>query len=194
MRQKVLIIDNYDSFTYNLVHLVKVVTKQLPVVLRNDDARLDTIDEYSHIILSPGPGIPSEAGKLLQVIRQMADKKPILGVCLGHQAIAEAFGAKLLNLDKVYHGVSDKMRIIKFNETLYSGMTDIFTAARYHSWVVDRKAVPDNLEINCVDSKGQIMGLTHKEYPVKGVQFHPESYLSEFGERIIYNFLNKSKL
>jgi anthranilate synthase component 2 len=191
MSEKILIIDNYDSFTYNLVFLVKKVAKTDPVVIRNDDPALDDIDDYSHIILSPGPGIPSEAGKLLEVITRMAPVKPILGVCLGHQAIAEAFGGKLLNLDKVYHGVSDTMKIIKLNETLYSGMTDIFTAARYHSWVVDKKHMPQDLEINCIDGSGQIMGLNHRTYNVKGVQFHPESYLSEYGERIIDNFLHK---
>ena len=192
MEHKVLIIDNYDSFTYNLVYLVKKVSNSTPVVIRNDSTALDHIDEYSHIILSPGPGIPTEAGRLLEVIRRMAPTKPILGVCLGHQAIAEAFGGSLLNLDKVYHGVSDIMKIIKLNETLYSGMTDIFTAARYHSWVVNKNDLPAELEINCIDGKGRIMGLTHRKFNVKGVQFHPESYLSEYGEKIIYNFLNKS--
>ncbi len=192
MSEKILIIDNYDSFTYNLVFLVKKVAKTDPVVIRNDDPALDDIDDYTHIILSPGPGIPSEAGKLLEVITRMAPHKPILGVCLGHQAIAEAFGGKLLNLDKVYHGVSDTMKIIKLNETLYSGMTDIFTAARYHSWVVDKQHIPSELEINCIDGNGQIMGLNHRTLNVKGVQFHPESYLSEYGERIIDNFLNKN--
>lgn len=187
---KILLIDNYDSFTYNLVFLVKQVAGMAPVVLRNDDPRLDDLDEFTHIILSPGPGIPSEAGKLLEVIKNMAPKKPILGVCLGHQAIGEAFGAELLNLDKVYHGVSDTMKIVKLNESLYSGMTDIFTAARYHSWVVKKDSLPKSLEINCVDGSGQIMGLTHRQYEVKGVQFHPESYLSEHGEKIIRNFLN----
>lgn len=189
MEKKILLIDNYDSFTYNLVFLVKQVAGVAPTVLRNDDPQLDDIDDYTHIILSPGPGIPSEAGKLIEVIKRMAPKKPILGVCLGHQAIAEAFGGELLNLDKVYHGVSDTMKIIKLNESLYGGMTDIFTAARYHSWVVRKDNLPKSLEINCLDSTGKIMGLTHTEYKVKGVQFHPESYLSEYGERLITNFL-----
>jgi len=192
MKLNVLIIDNYDSFTYNLVYLVKKVTQTTPVVIRNDSSALDNLDEYSHIILSPGPGIPSEAGRLLEVIRRMAPAKPILGVCLGHQAIAEAFGGSLVNLDFVYHGVSDTMKIIKLNESLYNHMNDIFTAARYHSWVVDKNNFPPVLEINCIDGNGQIMGLTHREYNVKGVQFHPESYLSEFGEKIIDNFLKKS--
>lgn len=186
----ILLIDNYDSFTYNLVYLVKKVAGVSPTVLRNDDPRLDDIDEFTHIILSPGPGIPREAGSLIEVIQRMAPHKPILGVCLGHQAIAEAFGGELVNLDKVYHGVSDTMKIIKLNESLYSGMTDIFTAARYHSWVVKKDNFPKSLEINCVDNSGQIMGMTHREYQVKGVQFHPESYLSEHGEKIIRNFLN----
>ena len=190
MKHKVLIVDNYDSFTYNLVYLVKKVAGETPTVIRNDDPRLNDIDDFTHIILSPGPGIPSEAGLLIDVIKRMAPKKPILGVCLGHQAIGEAFGGELLNLDKVYHGVSDTMKIVKLNETLYAGMTDIFTAARYHSWVVKKDSLPGSLEINCVDPQGQIMGLTHKEYNVKGVQFHPESYLSEHGEKIIRNFLN----
>lgn len=192
MQQKVLIIDNYDSFTYNLVYLVKKVLNLSPDVIRNDSVALNDIDSYTHIILSPGPGIPSEAGQLIEIIRQMAPSKAILGVCLGLQAIAEAFGGSIVNLDTVYHGVSDTMKIIKLNETLYSGMTDIFTAARYHSWIVDKNNLPDELEINCVDGKGQIMGLSHRKFNVKGVQFHPESYLSDYGEKIIYNFLNKS--
>jgi anthranilate synthase component II len=191
MAQNILIIDNYDSFTYNLVYLVQEISNKSPVVIRNDSNELDNIDEFSHIILSPGPGIPSEAGRLLEVIKRMAPLKPILGVCLGHQAIAEAFGGTLVNLENVYHGVSDKMKIIKLNEVLYSGMTDIFTAARYHSWVVAKENLPAELEINCIDDKGQIMGLSHRNYNVKGVQFHPESYLSEYGQKIIYNFLNK---
>lgn len=192
MIQKVLIIDNYDSFTYNLVYLVKKVSNNNPDVIRNDSELLDDLDKYSHIILSPGPGIPSEAGRLIETIKLMAPTTPILGVCLGLQAIAVAFGGSLLNLDKVYHGVSDTMKIIKLNEPLYTGMTDIFTAGRYHSWVVDKTNLPAELEINCIDGNGQIMGLSHRSLNVKGVQFHPESYLSEYGERIIYNFLNKS--
>jgi anthranilate synthase component II len=192
MQQKVLIIDNYDSFTYNLVYLVKKVSEIDPVVIRNDDDALNNIDGYTHIILSPGPGIPSEAGRLIEIIAKMAPSRPILGVCLGLQAIAEAFGGSLFNMEKVYHGVSDTMKIIKLNESLYSGMTDIFTAARYHSWVVDKDSLPAELEINCIDGNGQIMGLSHRTLNVKGVQFHPESYLSEYGEKIMYNFLNKS--
>jgi anthranilate synthase component 2 len=192
MEQKVLIIDNYDSFTYNLVYLVKQVSNANPDVIRNDSDSLVDLEKYSHIILSPGPGIPSEAGRLVEIIRTMAPTTPILGVCLGLQAIAEAFGGSLLNLDTVYHGVSDTMKIIKLNEPLYTGMTDIFTAARYHSWVVDKNSLPEELEINCIDGQGQIMGVSHRSLNVKGVQFHPESYLSEYGERIIYNFLNKS--
>ena len=192
MKQKVLIIDNYDSFTYNLVYLVKKVSDTTPVVLRNDSPDLDDIDSFTHIILSPGPGVPSEAGRLIEIINKMAPNKPILGVCLGLQAIAEAFGGSLVNLDTVYHGVSDTMKIIKLNESLYTGMTDIFTAARYHSWVVDKTNLPPQLEINCIDRNGQIMGLSHRQLNVKGVQFHPESYLSEYGEKIIYNFLNKN--
>lgn len=192
MQQKVLIIDNYDSFTYNLVYLVKKVLNVAPVVIRNDSKALNDIASYTHIILSPGPGIPSEAGQLIEIISKMAPSKPILGVCLGLQAIAVAFGGSLVNLDTVYHGVSDTMKIIKLNESLYSGMTDIFTAARYHSWVVDKNNLPEELEINCIDGNGQIMGLSHRKFNVKGVQFHPESYLSQYGEKIIYNFLNKS--
>lgn len=192
MQQKVLIIDNYDSFTYNLVYLVKKVSNVSPVVLRNDSEDLNDIDEFTHIILSPGPGVPDEAGRLIEIIKKMAPSKPILGVCLGLQAIAEAFGGSLINLDTVYHGVSDTMKIIKLNESLYSGMTDIFTAARYHSWVVDKSNLPAELEINCIDDNGRIMGLSHRNLNVKGVQFHPESYLSEYGEKIIFNFLNKS--
>ena len=193
MKKKVLIIDNYDSFTYNLVHLVAEVTGDKPDVIRNDSDLLEDLESYTHIILSPGPGIPSEAGRLLEVIKKQYKFKPILGVCLGHQAIAESFGGDLINLEHVFHGVSDTMKITKLNEQLFGGMTDIFKAARYHSWVVNDKNLPQELEINCVDNNGQIMGLTHKEYPVKGVQFHPESYLSEYGKRIISNFLKIQK-
>lgn len=192
MNRKVLIIDNYDSFTYNLVYLVRKVHGENLEVVRNDDNMLDNLGRFTHIILSPGPGIPSEAGKLLDVIKNNASKSSILGVCLGHQAIAEAFGGKLLNLQRVYHGESDTMKITKLNESLYRGMTDIFTAARYHSWVVDKNYIPEVLEVNCVDQKGQVMGISHREYNIKGVQFHPESYLSDYGLQMIRNFLKSN--
>ena len=192
MTKKILIVDNYDSFTFNLVYLVKKIQGENPSVIRNDDPQLNDLSEFTHIILSPGPGIPSEAGMLLDIIKEYAPIKSFLGVCLGHQAIAESFGAELENLNHVYHGVSDTMRITKLNEPLYRGMTDLFTAARYHSWVVKKDTLPNSMEINCVDKNGQIMGLSHNEYNVKGVQFHPESYLSEYGERIITNFLNNN--
>ena len=186
---KVLIIDNFDSFTYNLVHLVEQVSGVRPDVLRNNSRALDDLSDYTHLILSPGPGIPQEAGRLLEVIGCYASEKAMLGVCLGHQAIAEAFGGRLRNLSRVYHGVSDTMKIIKLDEPLYAGMQDLFTAARYHSWVVAKQGLPPEFDINCLDGQGEIMGLSHRQYRLKGVQFHPESYLSEFGEKIIYNFL-----
>jgi len=189
---KVLIIDNYDSFTYNLVHAVTQLTHESPSVRRNDKISMDEIESFSHLILSPGPGLPKEAGSLLQIISTFAERKPILGVCLGHQAIVEAFGGSLINLDHVFHGVSAQLQITKLDEQIYSGMTDLFTAARYHSWVANSDDLPDDLEVNCIDSEQRIMGVTHKKYPVKGVQFHPESFLTNQGYKIFRNFLKIS--
>ena len=184
---KIVIIDNYDSFTYNLSHLVKELGAEVTVV-RNDQFRLDEIEAYSKIILSPGPGIPSEAGLLCDVIRQYAGRKPILGVCLGHQAIGEVFGARLENLSDVFHGVATPCHIVG-DDPLFSGLDRDITVGRYHSWVVSREALPDCLEVTAVSDEGQIMALRHRELNVRGIQFHPESVLTPDGKRMLQNWM-----
>ncbi len=186
---KILIFDNYDSFTYNLVHLVKELGYNDVDVYRNDKISLEEIEKYDKIILSPGPGIPSEAGLLLPLIKEYANKKPILGVCLGHQALGEAFGATLANLEDVYHGVATKINIEK-PDYIFDGLDNQIEVGRYHSWIVDNNDLPYCLEITATDNNGQIMALHHKEYDIHGVQFHPESVLTPMGETIIRNFLN----
>ena len=184
---KIVIIDNYDSFTYNLSHLVKELGAEVTVV-RNDQFELADLEQYSKIILSPGPGIPSEAGLLLDVIRTYAGRKPILGVCLGHQAIGEVFGAKLENLSDVFHGVATPCHIIA-DDPIFSGIPRDITIGRYHSWVVSREDFPDCLEITAVSEQGQIMALRHRELNVRGIQFHPESILTPDGKKMLQNFL-----
>ena len=194
---KILVFDNYDSFTYNLVHLVEKIIGQKVEVFRNDQIRMEEINIYDKIILSPGPGIPSEAGLLLPLIRQYAPTKSMLGVCLGHQAIGEAFGGNLINLSKVYHGVASPVNIIprkraesSANIDLFNGLQDGFMAGRYHSWVIDPNGFPESLEITATDASGHIMALRHKTYDVLGVQFHPESVLTPDGEKIMRNWLS----
>jgi anthranilate synthase component 2 len=187
---KAVIIDNYDSFTYNLVYQVEQVSGCRPDVVRNDAIDFDQLDKYTHLILSPGPGLPKDAGQLMEVIERFYNKKAILGVCLGHQAIVECFGGDLINLDQVHHGVSAELRIIDLTEQLFRGMTDLFRAGRYHSWVAGQNNIPEELTVTCVDDEGEVMGVTHKTLPLKGVQFHPESILTEDGDKIIRNFLN----
>lgn len=184
---KVVIIDNYDSFTYNLSHLVKELGAEVTVV-RNDQFRLEDLEQYSKIILSPGPGIPSEAGLLLDVIRTYAGRKPILGVCLGHQAIGEVFGAKLENLSDVFHGVATPCHIIA-DDPIFSGIPRDITIGRYHSWVVSRESLPDCLEITAVSDEGQIMALRHRELNIRGIQFHPESVLTPDGKKMLQNWM-----
>ena len=184
---KIVIIDNYDSFTYNLSHLVKELGAEV-TVLRNDQFQLPELEQYSKIILSPGPGIPSEAGLLLDVIRTYADRKPILGVCLGHQAIGEAFGAKLENLSDVFHGVATPCHIIA-DDPIFSGISRDITIGRYHSWVVSREALPDCLEVTAVSDEGQIMALRHKTMNIRGIQFHPESVLTPDGRKMLQNWM-----
>ncbi|MFV0311662.1 MAG: anthranilate synthase component II [Dysgonomonas sp.] len=188
-RGPILIVDNYDSFTYNLVHLVKELGFTDVDVHRNDKIALEDIAKYDKIILSPGPGIPSEAGLLLPLIKEYAGKKPILGVCLGHQAIGEAFGAKLTNLEDVYHGVATRIEVIR-PDYLFNGLDKTLEVGRYHSWIVDNNDLPESIEVTAVDDNGQIMALRHKEYDIHGVQFHPESVLTPTGETIVRNFLN----
>ncbi len=185
----IVIIDNYDSFTYNLRHLVLELGAEVDV-LRNDKFRLEELQKYDKIILSPGPGIPSEAGLLLDVIRAYAGKKPMLGVCLGHQAIGEVFGGSLTNLDSVYHGVQTPVDIVPGTDYLFAGLPERIEVGRYHSWVVDRDTMPKCLEITATSPEGLVMALRHKEYDIHGIQFHPESVLTPQGKTIIQNFLN----
>ncbi len=184
---KIVIIDNYDSFTYNLAHLVKELGTDV-TVFRNDQFNLDDLETYSKIILSPGPGIPSEAGLLCDVIRHYADHKPILGVCLGHQAIGEVFGGKLENLSDVFHGVATEGTQFG-NDALFSGLPRRITMGRYHSWVVSKKGFPDCLEVTAESDEGQIMALKHKELNIRGIQFHPESVLTPDGRKMLQNWL-----
>jgi len=185
---KIVIIDNYDSFTYNLSHLVKELGAEV-TVLRNDKFALNDLEHYDKIILSPGPGIPSEAGLLLDVIRTYAGRKPILGVCLGHQAIGEVFGGQLENLSEVFHGVATPCRLKVDSDPIFQGLPKEITIGRYHSWVVSQEQFPDCLEITAESDEGQIMALRHKSYNVHGIQFHPESVLTPEGKTIIQNFL-----
>jgi anthranilate synthase component II len=185
---KVLVFDNYDSFTYNLVHLVEKILHQKVDVYRNDQLPLEKVKEYDKIILSPGPGIPSEAGLLLPLIKEYASSKSMLGVCLGHQAIGESFGGKLINLSTVYHGVATPVKIIS-EEKLFEGLPAEIQAGRYHSWIVAEEGFPSELEITARDDNGFIMALQHKTYDIRGVQFHPESVLTPTGETILRNWL-----
>jgi len=185
---KILVFDNYDSFTYNLVHLVEKITHEKVDVYRNDQIPLEKIKEYDKIILSPGPGIPSEAGLLLDVIREYAPTKSILGVCLGHQAIGQAFGGELENLSKVFHGVATSCTLDTQTQ-LFKGLPEQIEIGRYHSWVVKDKGFPEELEVTARDDNNYIMALQHKKYDVRGVQFHPESVLTPDGEAIIRNWL-----
>ena len=184
---KIVIIDNYDSFTYNLSHLVKELGAEVTVV-RNDQFELADLEQYSKIILSPGPGIPFEAGLLLDVIKTYAGKKPILGVCLGHQAIGEAFGGKLENLSDVFHGVATPCHIIA-DDPIFSGIERDITIGRYHSWVVSKENFPDCLEVTAVSDEGQIMALRHRELNIRGIQFHPESVLTPDGKKMLQNWM-----
>lgn len=185
---KIVIIDNYDSFTYNLSHLVKELGAEVSVV-RNDEFELEALDAFDKIILSPGPGIPSEAGLLLEVIRHYAGRKPILGVCLGHQAIGEVFGGKLTNLSTVFHGVATEGTQLG-NDYLFDGLPERITMGRYHSWVVDREGWPEALEVTALSDEGQVMALRHREMDIHGIQFHPESVLTPDGRTILENFIS----
>ncbi len=184
---KIVIIDNYDSFTYNLSHLVKELGADV-TVLRNDQFELPQLQAFDKIILSPGPGIPSEAGLLLDVIRTYAGSKPMLGVCLGHQAIGEVFGGKLTNLSDVFHGVATEGTQLG-NDPIFDGLPRRITMGRYHSWVVDNDGFPDCLEVTAVSDEGQIMALRHRQYNIHGIQFHPESVLTPDGRTIVSNWL-----
>jgi anthranilate synthase component 2 len=205
---RILVFDNYDSFTYNLVHLVEKIIHQKVEVHRNDQIPLEKVKEYDKIILSPGPGIPEEAGLLLPLIKEYASSKSILGVCLGHQAIGEAFGGKLVNLTTVFHGVATPMKIVRrqtsnvnsntnsrltshVSRNLFEGLPETFEAGRYHSWIVSDENFPKELEVTARDENNYIMGLQHKTFDVQGVQFHPESVLTPMGEDILRNWLKE---
>jgi anthranilate synthase component II len=185
----ILLLDNYDSFTYNLLHYLEKVTDVEIEIRRNDQITLQEINKFDKILLSPGPGLPSEAGILLDVIKTYAPSKDILGVCLGQQAIAEAFGGTLVNLNEVYHGVSTPIEIIR-EDLLFENIPAKLNVGRYHSWIVNKEDLPQSLEVIAADMKGNIMALRHKEFNVKGVQFHPESILTEFGLEMISNWVN----
>ena len=186
---KILVFDNYDSFTYNLVHLVEKILHEKVDVYRNDQIALEKVKEYDKIILSPGPGIPEEAGLLLQLIKEYASSKSILGVCLGHQAIGEAFGGKLVNLETVFHGVATNCQLSIVDCRLFEGLPDSIEVGRYHSWIISDDNFPDELEVTARDDNNYIMALQHKKFDVQGVQFHPESVLTPDGEAIIRNWL-----
>lgn len=187
---KILVFDNYDSFTYNLVQIVEKIVGYSVDVIRNNQITLAEVHQYDKIILSLCPGIPSEAGILLDLIREYAPKKDIFGVCLGQQAIAEAFGGSLINLSEIYHGVATDVQVIKDNTLLFKDLPENFEAGRYHSWAVANENFPEELEITAVDDKGMIVALQHKKYNIHAVQFHPESILTPQGETILRNFLN----
>jgi len=197
---KILVFDNYDSFTYNLVHLVEKITHGKVDVYRNDELPIEKAKEYDKIILSPGPGIPSEAGMLLPLIKEYASTKSILGVCLGHQAIGEAFGGSLTNLSTVYHGVATPIQLIKENfpltthpslNSVFAGLPNEIIVGRYHSWVINETDFPTELEVTARDANQYIMALQHKTFDIQGVQFHPESVLTPDGEKMMRNWLNK---
>lgn len=185
---KVAMIDNYDSFTYNLVHLVKELGAEV-TVFRNDQFCLSELEAFDKIMLSPGPGIPSESGLLLDVIRTYAGRKPILGICLGEQAIGEVFGGTLVNLSEVFHGVQTPVHIAR-EDYLFKGLPEDILVGRYHSWVVETETLPAELEILAVSDEVQVMALRHREYDIRGIQFHPESVLTPEGKTIIQNWLN----
>jgi len=185
---KILVIDSYDSFVYNLVHYLEELDC-IVTVKRNDQFYLDEVKEYDKILLSPGPGIPDEAGLLKDVIKTYAGKKPILGVCLGHQAIGEVFGGSIINLSEVFHGVSTKATILVDDDPLFAKLGKEIEVGRYHSWVLAKDDFPSVLEITSLDENGQIMSLRHREFNIKGVQFHPESVLTPMGKTIIKNWI-----
>lgn len=186
---KILVIDNYDSFVYNLVHYLEELDCEV-TVRRNNQFQLEEVSNYDKVLLSPGPGIPSEAGLLKDVIQQYAATKSILGVCLGQQAIGEVFGGQLENLSQVFHGVATRANLLVTDEPLFASMETPLEIGRYHSWVVSRNGFPEVLEITSEDENGQIMSLRHRQYDVRGVQFHPESVLTPKGRQIIKNWIS----
>lgn len=187
--KKILILDNYDSFTYNLVQIVKTQKDVALEVFRNDEISLDEVTQYDAVILSPGPGVPEDAGIMKALIQRYASQKPMLGICLGHQAIAENFGAKLQNMNEVWHGIQDLLQLKQDSHPLFKKVSAEFEAGRYHSWTVKKDQIGDQLVVNCTDSNGEVMGIHHLNYPCYGLQFHPESILTPVGAQIVHNFL-----
>jgi len=187
---KVLVLDNYDSFTYNLVQYIQEILGHKITVVRNDQIALEQVEEYDVIVLSPGPGVPSEAGIMPALIQRYAPTKCILGVCLGHQAIGEAFGGTIYNMQDVLHGVETPILVKDEQEVLFQHLPKQFTGGRYHSWVVSKTHLPDQLQITAEDEQGMIMGIRHKTYDVRGVQFHPESIMTEHGKQMLENYFN----
>lgn len=186
---KILVLDNYDSFTYNLVHLVYELGYQNLAVYRNDKITLTQAQGYDKILLSPGPGIPNEAGIMLELVNKLAPQKSILGICLGHQAICEVFGAKLFNMQLVTHGLSIPTIISNKQEPLFQGLPQKFFTGRYHSWSVDKESLPQELKVTAVSADGTVMGVSHEKFDTKGLQFHPESILTQHGKIILQNWL-----
>ncbi len=191
---KILVLDNYDSFTYNLVQYLERVLKEPVEVKRNDQISLEEIAAFDKVLISPGPGIPVEAGISIDLIREYGATKSILGVCLGHQAIAEAYGGSIVNLDTVYHGVMGQMKQMIRGDYLFEGIPEEFDAGRYHSWVVEHENLPEELEVTVENDEGYIMAIRHREFDVRGVQFHPESVLTEYGGRMILNWLKSEEV
>ncbi len=185
---KILVIDNYDSFTYNLVHALKKFEGVTVEVIRNDEVAEGVPDVYDKIVFSPGPGLPEEAGSMLSIIKEYSGKKPMLGVCLGHQAIGESFGGTLQNMNDVLHGIATPISVVA-KSYLFNDMPETFDAGRYHSWIVEKETLPSVLEITSIDKEGRIMSLQHRVFDIQGVQFHPESILTPIGEKILENWV-----
>ena len=187
---KILVLDNYDSFVYNLVHIIRALGYGAEMdIIRNDKIAVEEVAKYDKILLSPGPGIPEEAGIMMDLIREYAPTKSIMGACLGHQAIGEVFGAKLVNMDEVLHGIATPNIVQDEEEMLFEGVPNRFTVARYHSWMIDADTVTEELKVTSVDDENRVMGVRHREYDVRGLQFHPESVLTEHGVKIMENWL-----
>ncbi len=189
---KLLLLDNYDSFTYNLVQYLEELTMDKVEVVKNDQLSLKEIDNFDIIILSPGPGLPNEAGIMNALIRKYSSSKKILGVCLGHQAIVECFGGRIHNMEKVCHGVATQIHKTENESVLFKDIPDTYIAGRYHSWTAELNKIPDALEVTGIDDKGEVMAIQHKDWPVYGVQYHPESIMTAFGKKILANFLDIS--
>ena len=191
---KILILDNYDSFTYNLVHMVEKITGNFPSVFRNNEITVEEVNYYDMIMLSPGPGIPDEAGILKAVIKRYAGIKPIFGVCLGLQAITEVFGGKIINLEDVFHGVATEMIVTDPSATIFKEVSKNFLAARYHSWAATDEGFPQELKVTARDEEGLIQAIEHSIFPISAVQFHPESILTDVGEQLVTNFINANSI